>query len=308
MSRSPVSLRLGTRGSKLAMAQANKLKATLESLHSGLWVEITPIRTSGDKGDRDVIGSFVREIQHALLDNRIDLALHCLKDLPTEQVDGLMLAAHLDREDARDTLIGKVGSISELPEGSMVGTGSVRRTSQIASIRPDLRFSPLVGNIDTRLRKVSEGQYDAIILAIAGLKRLGLLDSWTSELKVTPLEFDEMLPAPGQAVLVIETRADDALAQETVTALNDESTRICVTAEREFLAHFGGGCSVPVAAFATVHKGALHLSGLVASPDGSRVLRGTATGDDAAEILFQELSRQGALEIFDKTPAMGGTK
>jgi len=309
MSPSPAKLRLGTRGSKLALAQAVQVKATLERLHNGLTVEIVPITTSGDKGNREVLGSFVREIQHALLENRVDAALHCLKDLPTQAVDGLTLAAHMEREDPRDALIGRVESFQDLPSRAHVGTGSVRRTSQLASVRPDLSFSPLVGNIDTRLRKLAEGQYDAIILAIAGLKRLGLLETWDADhpgLRVTPLEFDQMLPAPGQAVLVLETRMADDFAQGIVGLLNDESTRLCATAERTFLAEFGGGCSVPVAAFGTVHKGAVHLSGLVAAPDGSRVLRGTSTGEtpaEAARVLFANLSAQGALQLFERSLA-----
>ncbi|MFI5386740.1 MAG: hydroxymethylbilane synthase [Fimbriimonadales bacterium] len=312
MSPSPASLRLGTRGSKLALAQATNVKSTLERLHEGLSVEIVPIRTSGDKGNRDVLGSFVREIQHALLENRVDVALHCLKDLPTDPVAGLVLAAHLEREDPRDGLIARVGSVAELPKSSHVGTGSVRRTSQLASIRPDLTFSPLVGNIDTRLRRLSEGQYDAIILAVAGLNRLGLMETWPREhpdLAVTALEFDEMLPAPGQAVLVLETRAGDFNAIDAVGVLNNENARLCATAERAFLAEFGGGCSVPVAAFATIHKGAIHLSGLVASPNGSTVLRGTATGETpaaAARLLFDEVNAQGALGLFERAPALSG--
>lgn len=304
MSLSPASLRLGTRGSKLAMAQATNLKATLERLHEGLTVEIVPITTSGDKGNRDIVGSFVREIQHALLENRVDLALHCLKDLPTEPVTGLVLATHLEREDPRDALIGSATSIQALPQGAHVGTGSVRRTSQLANLRPDLRFSPLVGNIDTRLRKLAEGQYDAIILAIAGLKRLGLTDTWEQDhpgVSVTPLNYDEMLPAPGQAVLVIETRENDQFARRVAGVLNSESARLCASAERRFLSNFGGGCSVPVAAFGTYDKGAIHLAGLVASPSGTEVLRGAATGEtaeDAARLLFDELSEKGAMELF----------
>lgn len=306
MSSSQARLRLGTRGSKLALAQATNLKATLERLHPGLEIEITPITTSGDKGNREIVGSFVREIQHALLENRVDLALHCLKDLPTEQVTGLTLAAHLHREDPRDALIGPVESILDLPAGATVGTGSVRRTSQLSSLRPDLRFLPLLGNIDTRLRKLREGEYDAIILAIAGLKRLGLTETWSQDhpdLFVTPLEFDQMLPAPGQAVLVIETRASDAFAIEKAGVLNDEPSQLCSATERLFLAEFGGGCSVPVASFGTYDHGALHLSGLVASPDGRRVLRGTSTGDtptETARVLFEELRSQGALDLFER--------
>jgi hydroxymethylbilane synthase len=154
---------------------------------------------------------------------------------------------------------------------------------------------------------LTEGQYGAIVLAIAGLKRLGLLGA--IDAAVTPLEFDQMLPAPGQAVLVLETRECDSAARNLAGVLNDESTRLCATAERAFLGAFGGGCSVPVAAFATVHKGAIHLTGLVASPDGKRVLRGTATGGEPIEVareLFEQLAGQGALELFDRSPAMAG--
>ncbi len=304
MSPSPAKLRLGTRGSKLALAQATHLKGALEHLHAGLAVEIVPITTSGDKGNRDVLGSFVREIQYALLEHRVDVALHCLKDLPTEPVEGLILAAYLEREDPRDTLIGSISSLAEVPHGAHVGTGSVRRTSQLAAVRPDLSFSPLVGNIDTRLRKLTDGQYDAIVLAIAGLTRLGLLTTWEEDhpgMSVIPLEFDQMLPAPGQAVLVLETRVDDAMTRGLASGLDDESTRLCAIAERAFLAEFGGGCSVPVAAFGTRHKGAIHLSGLVAAPDGSKVLHGTSTGEtpyEAAQALFDELKAEGALALF----------
>lgn len=314
MNRPQAKLRIGTRGSRLALAQAHNLKATLETMHPGLEAEIVPITTSGDKGMRDTLGAFVREIQVALMDDRADVALHCLKDLPTRPVEGLDVAAYLDREDPRDALIGREPTVAGLPHGACIGTGSVRRSSQIAATRKDLAFSPLVGNIDTRLRQLVEGQYDAIILAIAGLKRLGILEEWQGlhpDFRATPLEFDVMLPAPGQAVLALEIRESDDFTRGFIAPLDSKSTRICSIAERAFLAAFGGGCSVPVAAFATFDHGALHLSGLVAAPDGSKVLRGTATGVEpvaVASTLFLELKEQGAVELFEPTTSLtGGT-
>ncbi|MBS1717567.1 MAG: hydroxymethylbilane synthase [Armatimonadetes bacterium] len=289
------------------MAQARAMQARLQALDPSTEVEIVVIKTSGDQGLREQLGAFVHELQIALLDNRIDVALHCLKDLPTEGAPGLRLVAHLEREDPRDTLIGPLRGIENLPEGAVVGTGSVRRSSQLAFIRPDLRFKPLVGNIDTRLRKLAEGEYHSIILAIAGLKRLGLLDSWAegdhSNLTVEPLETDVMLPAPGQAVLVLECRKDDAAVNELCGQLNDAEAEAASTAERMFLKAFGGGCSIPVAAMAKVKAGKLELSGLVASPDGKSVVRGVQSGslENPAGLGFalgQELGEKGAFEII----------
>lgn len=289
-------LRLGTRGSKLAMAQAHALRDRLAPLE----VEIVKITTSGDKGDRDKLGAFVREIQQALLDGSIDVALHCLKDLPTEPIPGLSLTAYLEREDPRDALIGRVSRLSDLPEGATVGTGSVRRSAQIASVRPDLKFKPLVGNVDTRMRKLIAGEYDAIVLAIAGLKRLGVLEDWSAsewgELTVSLLSTEEMLPAPGQAVLVLETRSYDVETIALIKDLNHEPTRECTLEERALLAQFGGGCSVPVGALARFVDGQIVLEGLAASPDGKTVLRGTASN---AVDLFKELSGRGATKLFE---------
>jgi hydroxymethylbilane synthase len=290
------------------MAQAGRLESELKGANPDLEVEIVIVRTSGDRGNREQLGAFVREIQEALLEHRVDVALHCLKDIPTQQVSGLILASYLPREDARDTIITRGRNWIDLGRDSVVGTGSVRRTSQLASHRPDFRFKPLVGNVDTRLRKLQEGEYDAIVLAIAGLKRLGVLDIWEQtefrDLKVEPLSTDLMLPAPGQAILVLETREGDQASQALVAALHDARSAIAADAERSFLKAFGGGCSVPVAAFAQVSDESVELRGLVASPDGSRVLRGHRSSPicDAARLgsgLADQLIAQGAMDLFE---------
>lgn len=305
--------RLGTRGSKLALAQAHALQARLNDLDPAAQIEIVTIKTSGDQGNREQLGAFVHELQVALLDGRIDVALHCLKDLPTEGVPGLTLAAHLEREDPRDTLIGPSRGIGLLPEGAIVGTGSVRRSSQLAAIRPDLRFKPLVGNIDTRLRKLAEGEYHAIVLAIAGLKRLGLLDSWAdgdyAKMAVEPLNSDVMLPAPGQAVLVLECREDDTDASSLCIPLNHAMTRSAAVSERAFLKAFGGGCSVPVAALSRVRGLQMEIEGLVASPDGSALVRGIDVGsadkpEELGATLGQRLGEQGAFQIISSLSAV----
>lgn len=308
-------LRLGTRGSRLALAQAHSISAMLRELNPGLEVEIVTIKTSGDRGERDQLGAFVKEIQQALLQNEVDAALHCLKDLPTEPVGGLQLSAHLQREDPRDAFISRGESFDDLPHGATIGTGSVRRTSQLAAKRPDLKFKPLVGNIDTRMRKLMSGEYDAIILAIAGLRRLGVLETWQESeyrgLVVQPLDTEVMVPAPGQAVLVLETRAGDSAAIQAVRTLHDASAEACATAERAFLQSFGGGCSVPVAAIGRTEGGDMLLTGLVAAPDGSKVLRLAGVAPEAegvalAKRLAQTLSEQGARDLFAPTTASSG--
>jgi hydroxymethylbilane synthase len=268
----------------------------------GIEAEIVVIKTSGDRGDRDRLGAFVREIQEALLAGTVDCGLHCLKDLPTEGVAGLRLSAFLTREDPRDALISPGVSLDELPRGAVVGTGSVRRTSQLAAGRPDLAFRRLVGNVDTRLRKVWEGEYAAIVLAMAGLNRLGLKGDVLGGLRAQPLETDVMLPAPGQAILVLETRAGDDAAMDSVAFLDDADTRACAVAERAFLRTFGGGCSVPVGALAVPKAGDLRLDGIVASPDGRQVLRGTSCGliadaERIGERLGREIGVAGGFEI-----------
>jgi hydroxymethylbilane synthase len=291
------------------------MQRTLLEANPGLEVEIVTIRTSGDKGDRDKLGAFVREIQEALLRNEVDVALHCLKDLPTQQVPGLVIGAHLDREDPRDTMITRGIDWHKLPENAVVGTGSVRRTGQLRAFRSDLQFKPLVGNIDTRMRKLQSGEYDGIVLAIAGLKRLGVLAQWEqspyADLLVTELDTETMMPAPGQAVLALETRLDDEAVLDILRPHNHHDTEVSAKAERAFLAAFGGGCSVPVAAIATCLDGKVHLQGRVAAPDGSKVVEGNRTGDvthpeNVGAELADDLLSQGAAELFDRTPVQQG--
>ncbi|AIE84304.1 porphobilinogen deaminase [Fimbriimonas ginsengisoli Gsoil 348] len=282
------------------------VQESLQRLHPGLDVEIVTIRTSGDRGERERLGAFVREIQEALLANQVDVALHCLKDLPTEPVPGLSLSAYLEREDARDTLISRGPGLESLPEGSVIGTGSLRRTSQIANVRNDVVFKPLVGNVDTRMRKLIEGEYDAIVLALAGLKRLGLMEDWGrseyKELVVWPKSVETIVPAPGQAVLVLETREADAAAIELISPLHHSLTSACSRAERSFLQAFGGGCSVPIGAYAQVNEHGFGMIGCVASPDGKQYLKGNRNGSlDAPEEMGAEFARElgghGAFEI-----------
>lgn len=306
-------LRLGTRGSRLAMAQATAARERLLAAGVAEEIEIVKVVTSGDRGERERLGAFVREIQEALLRNEVDVALHCLKDLPTEPVPGLRFSAHLKREDARDALITRLPDegLASLALGATVGTGSVRRTSQLAAQRRDLKFKPLMGNVDTRLRKLRDGEYDAIVLAIAGLIRLGLLERGAvlefPELTVQPIPTDQMMPAPGQAVLVLETRADDETAHDACRVLHHPPTELCALAERFFLRAFGGGCSVPVGAYATAGKEALTLSGVVASPDGATVVRQTLQGplqdpQALADRLATEMGERGAFALFTPAP------
>lgn len=301
-------LRLGTRGSRLAMAQAHAVSKLLVALKPDQDIEIVTIKTSGDRGDRDGLGVFVREIQEALLSETVDIGLHCLKDLPTEPVPGLRISACLEREDARDALIGHMNSVQALPPNALVGSGSVRRTAQLAAVRPDLKFKPLIGNVDTRLRKLMEGEYDAIILAIAGLSRLGVLANWREseygKLIVSPLDVGEMTPAPGQAVLALETRESDTPSHDWASKLNHLETETCAVAERAFLRGFGGGCSVPVGAFAQISGEDATFCGLVASPDGRTVLRESVETEPdfllaASKLMVGEFLGKGARELYE---------
>ena len=299
---------MGTRGSKLALCQAHMVQDLIQSAHPGVEIEIVTIRTSGDKGNYEVLGSFVKEIQESLLAHEIDVALHCLKDLPTQPVSGLSLAAHLPREDSSEAIITRGPSWRELPANSVIGTGSVRRTSQIAAIRSDLVFKPLVGNVDTRMRKLQDGVYDAIVLATAGLKRLGVLDHWKeSEYAALRIEPLEILPAAGQAVLVLEVETGSAVTP-LIAHFNDVNTQLASSAERAFLRHFGTGCSMPVAAQATIRNGSLLLDGLVSSPDGQTVLRGAEEGpaEDAEAIGIELATRLCSLGARDLIP--GGAR
>jgi len=291
-------LTIGSRGSKLALWQAEWIKARLGERHPRTQVSIEIIKTSGDvlkDAPLTLIGGkgvFTKELEEALLDGRIDLAVHSLKDLPTVLPDRLMIAAIPEREDTRDALVLRARlvieqpSIGNLPEGSIVGTSSLRRLSQLKHLRPDLVIKELRGNVDTRLRKLDEGQYDAIILATAGLRRLGLEERISA-----PIEIEEMLPAVGQGALAVETRGDDEETLRLLAPLNHKQTRAACMAERALLRELGGGCQLPIAAHAVVNENRLQLSGLVADPSGETIIRDSLEGAAAsAEQLGSELA------------------
>ncbi|HEY0366748.1 MAG TPA: hydroxymethylbilane synthase [Pyrinomonadaceae bacterium] len=288
---------IGSRGSKLALWQAEQARERLRLLNPQIDVRIEIIKTTGDvKNDPlSVIGGkgvFTKELEDALLDGRIDLAVHSLKDLPTMLPDGLSIAAICEREDARDALVLRAGcdggSLMDLPEGAIVGTSSQRRLAQLKALRRDVEVRDLRGNVDTRIRKLDEGQYDAVILASAGLVRLGLQDRISARIAAS-----EMLPAVGQGAIAIETRSDNELAVQSASRLDHRETRVACLAERAFLRGLGGGCQFPIAAHAVLDDGLLKLDGLVAKPDGSEILRGSLSGSPAdPEALGSSLADQ----------------
>jgi len=285
-------IRLGTRGSKLALAQSQFVADQLVRL--GADVEVAVITTTGDRvssppPDSGVIGIFVKELETALIGGAIDLAVHSLKDMPTELPDGLALGAVLSRASALDALVcrGRAMTLDQLPPGARVGTSSLRRRAQLLHHRRDLRMLPVRGNVDTRLRKLDAGEFDAIVLAQAGLERLRL-----GELEPYVIPPEVCLPAPGQGALAIQIRADDDGMVSVLWPLEDSDTRACVTAERSLLKALGGGCRAAVGALGTVIGGNLHLEGVVADPDGSSLLRGAVEGAPSeAENLGQTLAR-----------------
>lgn len=286
---------VGTRASALALAQTELVVAALRKAHPGRTFLIQHVSTNGDHDQRTPLtelggqGIFVKEIENALLAGEVDLAVHSLKDMPTAQPEGLLLGAVLPREDPRDALISRHGlNLDDLPPGARVGTGSLRRQAQLRAYRRDLEVVGLRGNVDTRLRKAAGPDYDAVILALAGLIRLGRASEVTA---VLPL--DVMLPAMGQGAIGVEVRADDAEALALVAPLDDAPTRAATAAERSLLRELGGGCHVPIAAHALLQGGQLWLRGLVASPTGERIVRGSATAPpERAEALGRELARQ----------------
>ena len=276
-------LRIGSRGSQLALWQANHISALLRA--RGHEVEIEIIHTTGDKitdvplamvGTKGGLGKgiFTKEIEEALAAGRVDLAVHSLKDLPTELSPGFEIAAITKREDARDAFCSRnCASFQELPQGARVGTSSLRRQAQLKAVRADLDIHPLRGNVDTRLRKLEQGEYDAIILASAGLKRLG-----KTELVKQVIPAEVMCPAAGQGALGIEIRQGDIAMRQHLEFLNDDDARAATTCERALLNSLGGGCQVPIGAFAEMRNGKLHLESIVADPDGSKVLRDSRSG------------------------------
>ena len=282
---------VGTRGSALALCQTNWTVEQLKSRHPGLEIEVTIIKTKGDRildvplakiGDK---GLFVKEIESALLNGEIDFAVHSLKDLPTEMTAGLCIAAVPEREDPSDALISNGVSLRDLPTGARIGSSSLRRAAQLLNFRADLKIYDLRGNLDTRLRKLDEGEYDAIILACAGLNRMGWADRITER-----LSFEICLPAVGQGALGIQARADDEEVLGILTVLEHPETRAAITAERSMMRVLEGGCQVPVGAVGYMKDDRLYLRGVVASLDGSRLIRGELSGDNP-DALGQELAR-----------------
>jgi hydroxymethylbilane synthase len=293
-----LTLRIGTRGSPLALAQARLVRDRITAVHGLSSDEITiePIRTTGDRiRDRPLVelggkGLFAKEIEEALIAGAIDLAVHSAKDMPTLLPQRLMIAATLDREDPRDVLISRKGTtLRALPHGSSVGTASLRRQALIKRQRPDLRVVPLRGNVETRLRKLEAGEVEAVLLARAGLKRLGLVDVATGVLSI-----DEFPPAVGQGIIAIETRIDDLRTRAALEAVNDGDSAVALACERAFLAVLDGSCRTPIAGHAAVDGGRITFHGLIAKPDGSEVHEcrregtladGVALGSDAGREL-----------------------
>jgi hydroxymethylbilane synthase len=299
---------IATRGSKLALWQAEWVRSQLMKLNPSLDVELLKIKTTGDKitdvplaqvGGK---GLFVKEIEEAMLRGEADLAVHSMKDVPTELPPGLHLGAILVREDPRDAFISRGNKVSfnGLPSGANIGTSSLRRSCQLKSLRPDLTITSLRGNLDTRLRKLDEGQFDAIILASAGVKRLGF------EGRITEiLEPEVSLPAIGQGAVGIECRKDDEFINGLIGQLNHRETAICVRAERAFLKKLEGGCQVPIAAHARLTDGKITMEGLVGSVSGDRIVRGRDEGSpDEPEALgtrvAEDLLRRGADRILSE--------
>jgi hydroxymethylbilane synthase len=298
-------LRIGTRGSLLALQQSQWVRDTLMNHWPGLVVDLQVIKTTGDK-IQDVPlakvggkGLFVKEIEDALLAREVDLAVHSMKDVPAILPDSLIIAAIPCREDPRDVLVTRgIPSLEELPREAKVGTSSLRRAAQVKALRPDLRVENLRGNLDTRLRKVEEGHYDAIILAAAGLHRMG----WQARISHY-LEPEQFLPAVGQGALGIEARADDAEVLAHLTPLHHPDTEVAVAAERSFLKELEGGCQVPIGGYARVVGDMVEFTGLVAAVDGSVLLRrgGKAPVAEAAELglrVAQELLAAGGKAIL----------
>ena len=307
-------LTIATRGSQLALAQARWVAARLAELRPGLTVELNVIKTTGDKildvplaqvGGK---GLFVKEIVDALLQGRAELAVHSMKDVPSELPPGLVLAAVSRREDARDLLVSRDGlGLEALPEGGRVGTSSLRRQAQLLALRPDLAMVSVRGNVETRLRKLLDDNLDGVVLAAAGLNRLGLKD-----VKAHHLDTSQMLPAVGQGALGLECRDDDASTRELLAGLDHPETAAAVAAERGFLARLEGGCQVPIAGHAVLEKGIVVLRGLVASLDGRRVVRGEglappararAMGESVAEEILEAGGREILAQVYGEAPA-----
>jgi hydroxymethylbilane synthase len=297
-------IRVGTRGSALALVQAGLVGAGL-----GADAEIVPMRTDGDRLAEARLatvggkGLFVREIEEALVRGEIDVAVHSLKDLPAEPPAGLVLAAFLPREDPRDVLAGLTAvTLADLPAGAVIGTSSPRRRALVLAARPDLSVEPIRGNVDTRLRKLAGGGFDAVVLAAAGLRRLGLAPA-----HCVPLDPEVFVPAVGQGIIAVEARAEDAATLARLARLDHAPTRACALAERAYLARLGASCTTPVAAHARLDGATLRMTAIVVSEDGRQILRSSAAAPAAdAEALGRGLAdallAQGAAKITDLRP------
>ncbi|HBB86637.1 MAG TPA: hydroxymethylbilane synthase [Blastocatellia bacterium] len=300
---------IGSRGSKLALTQARFVQSELQRINPLLETRIEIITTSGDVNTDPLAviggkGVFTKELEDALFDRRIDLAVHSLKDLPTILPEGFTIAAICKREDPRDALVlgrsssGANASIAGLPKKATVGTSSPRRLAQLKHLRDDLVFADLRGNVDTRLRKLDEGKYDVLVLASAGLRRLGLENRISAAIAT-----EQMLPSPGQGALAIETRSEDQEITDTLSKLDHKFTRLACTAERAFLRSLGGGCQLPIAAYASVRDKIIKLDGLVAHTQGKKIIRDRISGSiDKAEQLGSDLAERllanGARELL----------
>jgi hydroxymethylbilane synthase len=300
-------LRIGSRGSQLALWQANHISALLRA--RGHEVELEIIKTTGDKildvalAKVGTKGMFTKEIEEALADGRVDLAVHSLKDLPTELAGGFEIAI-TKRENSQDAFCSvRFERIVDLPQGAQVGTSSLRRQAQLKALRPDIQIHSLRGNVDTRLRKLAEGEYDAIILAAAGLNRLGKVDLVK---ELIPKEI--MCPAAGQGALGIEIRKGDSATRQHLSFLDDVDARTATTCERALLNKLGGGCQVPIGASAEMRNGTLHLDALVADPDGSKILRESRDGQDPEKLgseVGETLLRRGGDAILEQVYGRG---
>jgi len=288
-------IRIGTRGSQLALWQSNYIKSRIEGLFKDIQVEIITIKTTGDRiTDRPLAmvggkGLFVKEIENALLENEVDLAVHSMKDMPGVLPQGLVIGAIPERENPFDVMLSKENlQLSEYEKGAKVGTSSLRRGSQIKHIRPDLEIVPIRGNLDTRIKKMKSGEYDAIVLAAAGLIRLG------QEKEITEyLDESLMTPAVGQGALCIETRENDEEIAPVIEKLNHYDTRTCVEGERAFLKQIEGSCHIPVACYGKMDQGNVHLTSVVASEDGEQLIKETITSPaDQVEQSGRKLANQ----------------
>ena len=304
---------IGTRGSKLALWQADYIEQRLREQYPGLSVTQKRVTTKGDRildvplakiGGK---GLFTKELEEEMLSGGIDLAVHSLKDMPAKVPDGLVIAAVTKRLDPGDALVSnRFSSFEELPQGAKVGTSSLRRRAQLLCARPDLEMLDLRGNVNTRLRKLDEGEYDAIVLAVAGLKRLGFADRIR---QVLPR--DMVLPAVGQGALAIETRADDKETRDMLAFLRDDDTICCTEAERSFLARVEGGCQVPVGVYATAEGDDLKVEAVIASLDGQRFYRGDVKGarkeaSGLGKSLAEKLLEEGGAEILKELGLLVG--